>query len=97
MDLQCVLNTNPGARKTKAQLQRELEALRQNANHETASSSSSTDKQPGIPLGPLPVNTICPRGSRDPLSQTSDDGDCSSQELDGQIIEASKIKDCFNM
>ncbi|KAK7757120.1 hypothetical protein SLS62_000667 [Diatrype stigma] len=93
MGLQCVLASTPGVRQTKAQLQRQLESLRHNTNGETASPPVIHEQT----IASMP--TICSSS----ISPTAIAGyvppivDCSSRELDGQVVEARKIRGCFDM
>ena len=113
MGLACVLSSNSHVRQTKAQLQRELDRLKQNDTVELVSilaESSEPQATEGNAVD-TPLITDIPLGSTSRtrtfgispseshyVSPASSDGDCCcSRSLDGQDFDARKIRDCFSM
>lgn len=115
MGLRCVLATNSSSRRTKAQLQQDVEQLREQAlaassamKRQSLSASQAiqvVDPQPSLPVQPggIPCGQvdsvsliISPRSNQD-LPLVSDDEHCRARRLDGQDVEAWKIRDCFRL
>ncbi|CAM1507621.1 Fc.00g072620.m01.CDS01 [Cosmosporella sp. VM-42] len=113
MGLQCVLTSSSSVRKTKAQLQRELESLKGNGiagNNLRRDSYSAAGRPPSSANGYMEANDAhCqlppPTASSFSISPTAlpdpshalSEHRCSSRSLEGQNVEAKKIQDCFTL
>lgn len=111
MGLHCTLTTDAGVRQSKAQLQRELEMLREkseavgsglrrpsfsHAKPPSVISIQASDPPHQPPLSTALSYSISPVAMHDPSLVSAGDR-CSVRALDGQDLEASKIQDCFDL
>ncbi|KAB5560325.1 hypothetical protein GE09DRAFT_962033 [Coniochaeta sp. 2T2.1] len=100
MGLRCVLSSNPNVRKTKAQLQREVELLRlqseptsSTATQQLFSGSDGSHVDPAVSISSYIVSPVESHGP----SAASLDERCCARDFSGQEIDALKIRDCFEL
>jgi transcriptional regulatory protein LEU3 len=89
--LDCVLASNPHARRTKAELQRELDKI-----NTTKSSQADSRSRDSPAPGERSCLTTPPYGdSVKPSFANTIDVACSARVLDGEAFDAQTLKDCY--